>query len=257
MSKVTAQIKMVHTGVHISDFVALCLLIILFAASLIFFSARPDIDILISRAFLDSENAFRLVENPFWDRIVQVNRAFSIIIVVLALALLFASLTGRWNARHLMTHYATFVLLLYAIGPGLMVNGILKRLYGRARPFQITDFGGDGPFTAAWQFSGFCRAACSFVSAEVSAATALAVALSIGAVWFGGRPFALILMVFAAAAYVLLILTATQRMGSGQHFLSDVVFSFLLTASLGVVLSCRLRPGRQRVAVHGETGVTR
>jgi membrane-associated phospholipid phosphatase len=257
MSKVTAQIEMVRTGRQIRGFLALCLLAVLFAASLIFFTARPYLDILISRAFLDSQNTFRLVENPFWDRIVQINRALSIIIVVLAAALLFASLTGRWNARRLMTHYGTFVLLLYAIGPGLMVNGVLKRVYGRARPFQTTDFGGDGPFAAAWQFSGFCRAACSFISAEVSAATALAVALSIGAVWFGGSPFARILIAFAAAAYVLLILTAMQRMGSGQHFLSDVVFSFLLTAGLGVVLSRTLSPARQRVAVYGEAGLTR
>src|SRR5690606_18360570 len=40
-----------------------------------------------------------------------------------------------------------FGLLALALGPGLLVNGILKEVWGRARPREILEFGGDATFT--------------------------------------------------------------------------------------------------------------
>ena len=43
-----------------------------------------------------------------------------------------------------------YILLLYALGPGLLVDGLLKRFWGRARPADVQTFGGDtGLHTAA------------------------------------------------------------------------------------------------------------
>src|SRR5262245_4094209 len=43
------------------------------------------------------------------------------------------------------------VLLALALGPGLLVNGILKPLWGRPRPYQVESFGGARPYRYWWQ----------------------------------------------------------------------------------------------------------
>jgi membrane-associated PAP2 superfamily phosphatase len=43
-----------------------------------------------------------------------------------------------------------FLAALLALGPGLIVNGIFKPYLCRPRPHQVTDFGGQQTFVAAW-----------------------------------------------------------------------------------------------------------
>ncbi len=80
-------------------------------------------------------------------------------------------------------------------GPRRLVNGLLKRSFGRARPVQIRPFGGDGPFTQAWEVSDYCQSACSFVSAEVAEGNGAISGPDIGALWFAGAPAARIFRV--------------------------------------------------------------
>jgi lipid A 4'-phosphatase len=61
-----------------------------------------------------------------------------------------------------------FLLLTLGIGPGLFVNTILKDHYGRARPFQVSEFGGNDHFTPAFVISDQCDTNCSFVSGDAS-----------------------------------------------------------------------------------------
>ena len=206
------------------------------------FRLVPELDLTVSRLFHDPATGFSLAGSAAWDGVVQLNKLASFVFVTTALVLLAAAQLRGQTADILARRYWAVVLLLYLLGPGLLVNGLLKRVYGRARPVQIEAFGGDGPFTAAWQVSDYCHSGCSFVSAEVAVGTALAVGLGIGAFWFAGRPVARWFRALSLSALGLLLLTAVQRVGSGRHFLSDVIFAALLVAALGVALACLLRP---------------
>jgi lipid A 4'-phosphatase len=112
-----------------------------------------------------------------------------------------------------------FLGLTYGVGPGLIVNLLLKNYWGRARPEAIEAFGGLDPYTPAWVPSDAGGA--SFVSGEVSiAAAACAVALLAR-----GRTRVVLFL----AGFALASLIGTVRMAQGGHFLSDVVFAMLLT----------------------------
>lgn len=223
---------------------ALAVLLVLTAVLALIFRFWPGLDLLTSGLFHDSAAGFRLAGSGFWDSVIIANKAATFAYLGVALVLLPVSLwrgRGEWQ---LTARYWGMVILLYVAGPGVLVNGLLKRIFGRARPVSVAIFGGDGPFTAAWEVSDYCRAACSFASAEVAAGTALTVGLALGTLWFSGRPIARLFVGLAVLSLGLLVLTAIERIGSGWHFLSDVVFAALPVAAIGLGLACLmwLRP---------------
>jgi hypothetical protein len=57
-----------------------------------------------------------------------------------------------------------------ASGAGLMANVLLKDHWGRSRPIDVTQFGGNERFVAWWDPRGNCASNCSFVSGDVSGA---------------------------------------------------------------------------------------
>jgi len=116
---------------------------------------------------------------------------------------------------------ALFVILSLVLGPGLLVNGVLKETWPRPRPGSIAEFGGDLEFKPWWDPRGGCDSNCSFVSGETSSATWLAApALVLPAPW---RYLAL----SGVAIYTTLI--ALARLLAGGHFLSDVIFAVIFT----------------------------
>ena len=116
---------------------------------------------------------------------------------------------------------ALFLILSLVIGPGLLVNGVLKEGWGRARPGMVTEFGGDYAFTPWWDPRGTCDSNCSFVSGETSAAVWMtAPAMLAPPPW---RAAAL------GAALVYGVAMAMTRLLAGGHFLSDVIFAGIFT----------------------------
>ncbi len=114
-----------------------------------------------------------------------------------------------------------FLLAAGAIGPGLLVNGLFKAHWGRARPVNVMDFGGDHAFSGPWVIADGCKANCSFVSGEGSSSIfMLALAMIAPPAW--KRPVALGALVFAAVMSV-------NRIAFGGHFLSDVLIAWCLT----------------------------
>jgi lipid A 4'-phosphatase len=111
-----------------------------------------------------------------------------------------------------------YVFLVLALGAGLIVNATLKNGFGRARPRNIIQFGGDQQFTPAFVLSKACATNCSFSSGDSSGAFfsfALALALS-------RRRAPMV----AAAVYGGLV--SFSRIAAGAHFLSDTVVSFFV-----------------------------
>jgi len=112
-----------------------------------------------------------------------------------------------------------FLLLALLLGPGLLANVALKDQWGRARPAQVSEFGGQAPFTPYWQPTTACDTNCSFVSGD-------------GSFGFMLPAVALVLvrrrrLVFWSGIGLGLMFGVTRIM-MGAHFLSDTVWAALL-----------------------------
>lgn len=112
-----------------------------------------------------------------------------------------------------------FLIVTLALGPGLLVNGLLKDHWGRPRPLHV--IANNEPFVAWWDPRGDCPSNCSFVSGDVS-----------GAFWTIA-PAALAPPQWRAIAYGTALAFGTGmavfRMMAGSHFFTDVVFSGVFT----------------------------
>ena len=96
----------------------------------------------------------------------------------------------------------------------IVVNLLLKNLWGRSRPGDILEFGGNGVFSPWFQISNSCASNCSFVSGDAS------VGFSIIALFFLTKNlvyFWLALLVGFGIGFI--------RILEGAHFLSDVVLA--------------------------------
>jgi len=129
-------------------------------------------------------------------------------------------LYNRLKKRNLFDFHGRqllYTILVLVIGSGLIVNAILKDHWGRARPNQIIEFGGDKTFSPAFYLSD--QDGNSFSCGHGSAAFSLiAVALLMRKrknLWMG-----------LALTYGSLVSLA--RIAAGGHFLSDVVVSFFI-----------------------------
>ncbi|MYZ49229.1 phosphatase PAP2 family protein [Propylenella binzhouense] len=121
-----------------------------------------------------------------------------------------------------------FVLLTYAIGPGLIVNALFKEHWGRARPRDIVEFGGTLEFTRVWQLAANCPTNCSFASGE--AASAFFVVAAAFIVPRGWRRATL------AAALLFAAIVSYARLAMGGHFLSDILAAWAIVLVVMVVL---------------------
>ena len=199
------------------------------------FWAVPGLDLAVSGWFFDG--AGFPVRSTSWIEAIRLTLytaedAAAVVTLVLALLTVWRGITVvRLAARDWFYAFAVF-----ALGPGLVVNGILKRFWGRARPSAVVEFGGTAQFTPPWQIADQCPKNCSFVSGEMSGAVALAILFWM-VVWanraaLGPRGVRAGLI----AAAVVPLFTAWQRVAAGQHFLSDVILAGLIVVLIAALL---------------------
>jgi lipid A 4'-phosphatase len=111
-----------------------------------------------------------------------------------------------------------YLIVSLLLGPGLIVNVILKNNLGRARPSQIKEFGGKKRFTPAFIKTNQCKTNCSFTSGHAAAAFYF---ISLVALFRNKK--AKIIAVLIALFWGSLV--GFVRIVQGGHFLSDVIFS--------------------------------
>ena len=111
--------------------------------------AVPQIDLVVTSLFYDPAAGFWLknhwLARFIYDLVPWVSRA------VLAGLLVFLVLarTARRHHPFFLAHRktATYLLLVALIGPLFLVNSVFKDHWGRARPSQTVEFGGNQTFT--------------------------------------------------------------------------------------------------------------
>ncbi len=127
---------------------------------------------------------------------------------------------------------AVYLLSSLALGPGVVVNLILKDWWGRPRPSTILQFGGPDAYVAPMAMSDGCDHNCSFPSGHAALGFWLvSFALLAPPRW---RPAAI------AAAGTVGAAVGLVRIAEGGHFLSDVVFSAIITVSVSLWLHRRI-----------------
>ncbi|MFC7379175.1 phosphatase PAP2 family protein [Brevundimonas sp. GCM10030266] len=202
------------------------LVVSIVVASLAFHFA-PILDLAVSDAFHDPVAGFSLADNTAL-RLLRASSTW-VLAGLLILALIRIILHGvRGRAGWARGRRWVWLLTGLLVGPGLLVNGALKSLWGRPRPVGTDLFGGEAPFQKAWVVSDWCERNCSFVSGEASSAAWIVAAafLAPGRV----RPFVVLL----ATAYALAL--SVNRIAFGGHYLSDVVLAWLLCALVFALL---------------------
>jgi membrane-associated PAP2 superfamily phosphatase len=189
------------------------------------FGLYPELDLSLSRPFhgvVDSaSNAFawRVYPPAMWARNIglwvgTVLLAPSVVALVIKLILPHRKLLMSGRA-------ILFLTMTMALGPGLLVNVVLKDHWARSRPIDVTQFGGTEHFVAWWDPRGDCPGNCAFVSGDVA-----------GAFWTIA-PAALAPPQWRALAYGAALALGTGmavlRVMAGGHFVSDVVFAGVFT----------------------------
>jgi lipid A 4'-phosphatase len=192
------------------------------AAALAVFTIAPGIDLAIERFFYAGNGQF--VGNQltlFWLLRLGFNVFFYATCVVTIVGLIIAARTAStWLG--LGVRKWLFIALCLVTGPLVVANIGFKDHWGRARPRDVVEFGGEKAFTPAFPPSNQCKYNCSFVSGEASS---IFIVLFAGVFLFGSHS-----RKFVALAIVLGGLAGLTRMAQGGHFLSDVVYAGVLMA---------------------------
>ncbi|MBI2230816.1 MAG: phosphatase PAP2 family protein [Deltaproteobacteria bacterium] len=191
----------------------------------------PEIDFGFSGLFYTSGKGF-VIESRSSAKALPFLPWITIAFVTLSLLLfirhIVAGRRNRQSTAHLLSiRRIIFLLLTLFLGPGLLINVILKEQSGRSRPSRVGAFGGDRQFTAAFASTGACNSNCSFVSGDAAMGYYLLAFLFVAR----KRRWAI-----ALAAYTLGTAIGLVRIAQGAHFLSDVIFAGFFTFLVAWIL---------------------
>jgi membrane-associated PAP2 superfamily phosphatase len=143
----------------------------------------------------------------------------------------------RWQTWGRYRRLALFLLLAITLGPGLLVNGLLKPTWGRPRPRHIELFGGSRPYRSWWQPGGAAQGK-SFPSGHAAMGYILVAGICLVPTSQG--PWLHLLGLGAALGYGTML--GYARVLQGGHFASDVFAAGGLMCGTVIVLYVFLPP---------------
>lgn len=197
---------------------------LLFIVLSLFLAFYPPVDIFISDFFYSQENKFLVKhyltsKEYFYEYIIRRIILPLIVFVLLFFPILlkfFPFLISKLRIFH-MRNIDIFFIWLSAIIISFFINVVLKNGWGRARPNDILEFGGEKNFSAWWQYSNECLSNCSFVSGDSG------VGFFIAVLYYIHRNNKILYMSLLVG-----LIFGLVRIGAGAHFLSDILISFLV-----------------------------
>ena len=200
-----------------------------------------DLDLRVAGHFFDATAADPWVQSQDrrWALLYQAASVLSTLVLVAGLAVLLGgTLLPMFRG---LRRYALFVVAVFILGPGLVVNSVFKEHWGRPRPYQVMEFGGASAYLPPLM-KGEDKEGKSFPSGHSSVGFSLVV---FALIWLRRRPR------LAAGAFVLALAAGggfgLARMAVGDHFLSDVLWSAVMIYAVALVLYYGILdiPGRE------------
>jgi len=176
-----------------------------------------DLDVAVSRLFYGGNHNWPLYCRQPWYGLYRFGELPAIAMAVTGTAIALAPL--KCDFAKGQGKYGWFLLLLVVLGPGILVNGVLKPVFSRPRPSEIVSFQGCHEFTPVGRISR-AEETRSFPSGHA----AMGFAIGAPAFFLFGRRRAwaicFVLMGLAGGTIV-----GLGRIIQGSHFLSDILWS--------------------------------
>ncbi|MBO6756814.1 MAG: phosphatase PAP2 family protein [Roseibium sp.] len=197
----------------------------------VFFLLVPQVDLWVSGLFYTDGQGFTAEQNGLLQKIRHLGPHLVTWIAAGSVAILVVKLVLPDRPPVLPLRIPVFLISTLILGPGILVNAILKDNWGRPRPRAVEEFGGELPHQLVWVPTDYCASNCSFVSGEASAGIWLvALAFVVPAAWRRA------VLVFVLP---LCLVLSVNRIAFGGHFLSDTLISWGLTLMV-IILVHRL-----------------
>jgi len=188
------------------------------------------LDITVTSLFYEanSANHWPLARTGFWRFFYEFPPRLSLFVAVACLLVIMVSaLLQKWRQQR---KAAYFVLAVFVVGPGILVNGIFKDHWGRPRPDQIAQFGGVQEYVPPGYFNAKGDGK-SFPSGHSS------VGFAFIAFWFLCRRRNRLLGWLTLYGTLLFgSLIGFSRIADGAHFLSDVLWSAWIPIWVAIIL---------------------
>ena len=187
----------------------------------------PEFDIFFSNLFF-YDNNFISEEIILIKDLRSLLKDFMILFSVTSLLIIIFNFFFSKKKRSLINTRTKLVLIGFVLGPvvgcGLIANLYFKDSWGRARPINIQEFGGEKIYTRPFIKSDQCERNCSWISGEASAAFSFIT----GTIMLK-NPIFLILNIFFG------VIVSFCRIAMGGHFLSDNIFAMIFMIYLAIV----------------------
>jgi lipid A 4'-phosphatase len=198
-----------------------------------------NLDMRIQLFFYDADKGWYIGETPLFKTLFLYGEKPAWILFSVSLALLVTGfIIDKWilaksiHRTSIMYSFITtvrkyrkgflLIVLLMIIGPGLIVNAVLKDHLGRPRPREVVEFGGEYEFVEPWM-PGEAGKNSSFPSGHSS------VAFYLFAPFFVlEKDKKLLRRCFLYLGISFGFLMGLARMAQGGHFLSDIIWSGVL-----------------------------
>lgn len=187
----------------------------------LFFTIYPNLDIYCSKLLYN-----KYVYNDLVLQFIFNSVPVAVVINYISCIILFCYNKFRFNKSLI------YIIVAGLLGPGLIVNGVLKEYVGRARPKEIIEFCGTKRFTKPFVLSNQCITNCSFPSGHA----AFAYYLTVWAALFYNKRRELTLLFIMYGSIV-----GIGRVMQGGHFISDVAAACFIILVLNKFLSSLLQ----------------
>jgi membrane-associated phospholipid phosphatase len=187
--------------------------------SIVFFLFQ-NLDITVSGLFFGQDGSFIASEEDWFIYLIRkmIMPLLALLIFFIPLAAIVKQIKFKEKILDIPVRDWTYLFTCLILGTGVVVNSIFKNLWGRARPNDTIQFGGEEPFTIPWLNVNYCETNCSFVSGDVSFVT-----LSLAVLIIFNKT------TWNTFAYIAIGLMSLLRIMEGGHFFSDTIMSFIIT----------------------------
>jgi lipid A 4'-phosphatase len=193
----------------------------------LFFILFPKFDIFFSKLFFFEEK-FISDKYIFIRSLRSFLKDLMIVISIASLLLIIVNIFFKIKKKTFLKPRTKLILIGFIVGPvigcGLIANFYFKDNWGRARPINIQEFGGEKIYTQPFVISDQCERNCSWISGEASAAFSFIT----GTIILKSPIFFILNIIFG-------IIVSFCRIAMGGHFLSDNIFAMIFMIYLAIL----------------------